>query len=284
MEFSVPFISFFTFVAQCGVVAINLGTRTPSIKNRVQRRGSFYGVRAQYEHIYMDDYDRFGGLGKRESNTTPGEDQGPERRLWLYMIKACQLLPLVSLDLILKSYPSLECLSILRLGGPSHSASGNNLEKDSPFSSPTVSHPSPRGSLARAQDLIGLHLRTCLLPVLEFLKHSGDACYAMARFEYLPRYSSHRLLPKQQSIRIIHLTKAFLLREILSSPDSRITGYGLPDSVLLDGSRGSLYLPSWDLRPQAPFQLTLARVGRRRSPFSHFGAAEHGADCTDCLQ
>ncbi|KAF9026222.1 hypothetical protein BDZ89DRAFT_1067731, partial [Hymenopellis radicata] len=38
--------------------------------------------------VYMDDYDRFGGLGKRESNTTPGEDQGPERRLWLYMIKA----------------------------------------------------------------------------------------------------------------------------------------------------------------------------------------------------
>ncbi|KAF9022198.1 hypothetical protein BDZ89DRAFT_1070832 [Hymenopellis radicata] len=39
--------------------------------------------------VYMDDYDRF-GLGKRESNTntTPGEDQGPERRLWLYMIKA----------------------------------------------------------------------------------------------------------------------------------------------------------------------------------------------------
>ncbi|KAF9013038.1 hypothetical protein BDZ89DRAFT_1223059 [Hymenopellis radicata] len=57
-----------------------------------------------------------------------------------------------------------------------------------------------------------------------------------------------------------HFHQAFLLREILSSPDSRITGYGLPDSVLLDGSsRGSLYLPSWDLRPQAPFQLTLAR-------------------------
>ncbi|KAF9025523.1 hypothetical protein BDZ89DRAFT_1182471 [Hymenopellis radicata] len=53
---------------------------------------------------------------------------------------------------------------------------------------------------------------------------------------------------------IIHLTKAFLLREILSSPDSRITGYGLPDSVLLDGSRGSLS----SKEPVLPFLVLLS--------------------------
>ncbi|KAF8994529.1 hypothetical protein BDZ89DRAFT_1123330 [Hymenopellis radicata] len=103
-----------------------------------------------------------------------------------------------------------------------------------------------------------------------------------------PSLSSNSTIFPKSDVRDLATTQkfweAFLLREILSSPESRIAGYGLPDSVLLDGSRGSLYLPSWDLRPQAPFQLTLARVGRRRSPFSHFGAAEHGAVVFDGTQ